>query len=45
MVAGGGSRIIRKKEAKDELKRIENDQMLNIQLLVIRLLSHSPSSP
>lgn len=35
---------MRKKEAKEQLRIIECDGVLNIQSLVIKLLSHSPSS-
>ncbi len=35
--------LLRKKEAKDELKRTQHTKMLNIQLLVVRSSLHSPS--
>jgi hypothetical protein len=36
--------LLRKKEAKEELIRTKCARVLNIQLLAIRLLPHSPSS-
>jgi hypothetical protein len=38
------AKLLRKKEAKEELKRVKSIGMLNIQPLAIRLPPHSPSS-
>jgi hypothetical protein len=42
METGEETKVLRKKEAKEELRRRKSVGLLNIQLLVVRLLS-SPS--
>ncbi len=38
------TKLLKKKEAEEELKKVRNTRVLNIQLLAKRLSLHSPSS-
>jgi hypothetical protein len=44
MKARRGSKIIEKKKVEEKLRRAKRENVLNIQLLVVRLLPHSSSS-
>jgi hypothetical protein len=41
---GGGSGVVGKKKVEEELRKVKHVGVMNIQLLVVRLLPHSPSS-
>ncbi len=44
MEIGGGSGVVGKKKVEEELRKVKHVGVMNIQLLVVRLLPHSPSS-